>query len=387
MRKIKLMNAISGIIYEHLSKDVYEIGDNVENPDAILVRSANMLEADLNGNLLAIARAGVGYNNVPVDRCSEQGVAVFFAPGANANAVKELVMAGMLLSTRDVVGGIGWAKTLDGEGDKVPALVEKGKGQFVGPELEGKTLGVIGLGNIGGPVATLGTHFHMNTIGFDPYMTVEAAWSVSRAVHRAPSEAALVAEADFLTLHIPLTNETRGKINAEYIAQMKDGATLLNFSRGEIVDDDAMLAALESGKLRAYVTDFPNQKLLNKKGVLCIPHLGASTPESEENCARMVAEQVDSFLKTGSVRNSVNLPNCDLGAPAAFRLTVIHKNIPNMLSQVTGAVAAEQINISDMVNRSRKDIAYTVLDLDDKPTDVLMAKLEAIDGILRVRAM
>lgn len=387
MRKIKLLNKISGIIYDHLAEDRYEIGEEVANPDAILVRSADMLNAELNPELLAIARAGVGYNNVPVDRCSEAGIAVFFAPGANANAVKELVIAGMLLATRDVIGGIEWAATLAAEGDNVPALVEKGKGQFAGPELEGKTLGVLGLGNIGGPVATLATHFHMNVVGFDPYMTVAAAWSLSRAARRAASEAAMIAEADYLTIHVPLNDETRGKVNADYIAQMKEGATLLNFSRGEIVDDGAVLAALESGKLRRYVTDFPNARLIGQRGVVCIPHLGASTPESEENCARMVAEQVDAFLTTGSVRNSVNLPDCDLAPPAAYRLSVIHRNIPTMLSQVTGAVAAEGINISDMVNRSRKDTAYTVLDLDAKPTAGIVGRLEAIEGILRVRVI
>ncbi len=385
MFKIRLLNEISDIVYDALPQDSYQVGKNIADPDAIIVRSADMLTSEFAPSLTAVARAGVGYNNVPVERLSEQGVAVFFSPGANANAVKELVMAGLLLATRDIVGGIAWAQTLKGEGDKVPALVEKGKGQFVGPELEGKTLGVLGLGAIGGPVATLATHLHMNAVGFDPYMTIEAAWSVSRAVKRAASEMAMVAEADYLTLHVPLTKETRGKIDVEYIAQMKPGATLLNFSRGEIVKDQAVLDALASGHLRAYVTDFPNETLLGQKGVIAIPHLGASTPESEENCARMAAEQLNAFLTLGAVRNSVNLPACELSEPVAHRVTVVHKNIPNMISQIASGVAAAGINISDMVNRSRSDLAYTVLDLDQQPPADIAEKLDAIDGIIKVR--
>lgn len=387
MVKIKLLNEISDIIYNALDRSAYDVSKEQPTPDAILVRSADMHEAQLNPELLAIARAGVGTNNIPIARCSEAGVVVFFAPGANANAVKELVMAGMLLATRDLVGGIEWVRSIADQGDKIPAMVEKGKKNFVGPELQGKTLGVIGLGNIGGPVATLGIHFHMDVLGFDPYMTVDAAWSVSRAVHRAPSEDAVVAQADYLTLHVPLNDETRGKVNGAFIAGMKQGAVLLNFSRGEVVDDDAVLAALASGKLRAYVTDFPNERLIGQKGVIAIPHLGASTPESEENCAEMVSRQIHGFFTTGTIRNSVNLPDCELAPPVGYRITVVHKNIPNMLSQVTAAVAREGINITNMLNRSRKDMAYTVLDLEQEPPASIDQDLTALDGIIRVRVI
>lgn len=386
MYKIQTLNAISDVIHTLLSADLYTVTQEEPVPDGILVRSAAMHDMPLPDSLLAIARAGAGVNNIPIDRCSQQGVVVFNTPGANANAVAELVMAGLLLSSRNIAGGIQWAAGLAGQGAQVPKLVEKGKGQFVGPELRGKTLGVIGLGAIGAIVAnTASRGFGMRVVGYDPFISVESAWSLSSGVHRAASAEEVLAQADYVTFHIPLTDKTRGSINAEAIARMKPGAHLMNFSRAELADASAVKAALAAGQLAGYVTDFPTEEMLNVPGVICIPHLGASTPESEENCARMAASQLREYLEWGSIHNSVNLPEVPLTPPEAARILVIHQNIPNMLSSISACVSAEHINIDNLVNKSRKELAVTVMDLPDLPSDAALASLRALPGVIRVR--
>ncbi|MDR3086044.1 MAG: phosphoglycerate dehydrogenase [Christensenellaceae bacterium] len=385
MFKVQTLSSISPIIHEELDSALFTAEKEPSSPDAILVRSTDMLLMELPSSLLSIARAGAGYNNIPVDRCTERGIVVFNTPGANANAVKELAVAALLLAARDILGGIDWAKGLKGKGAEVPALVEKGKNQFVGPELQGKTLGVLGLGAVGGPIANVATHLHMKVLGFDPFISVENAWGLSRAVIRAQSQDALIAQSDYLTVHVPLNKETRGMIDESFLAKMKRGSVLINLSRGELVEPNAMKAALESGQLRKYVVDFPSDELLEFPGVISIPHLGASTPESEENCAQMAAAQTRDYLLYGSIRNSVNLPQLELMAPEHHRVAIIHQNIPNMISQIAQAVSDEGVNISNMVNRSRQSIAYSVLDLDSPLPEAAVQRLQAIEGAIRVR--
>ncbi len=339
-----------------------------------------------NKELKAIGRAGAGVNNIPIDRCSKAGIVVFNTPGANANAVAELVVAGLLMSGRNIAGGIDWAKTLKGQGAEVGKLVEKGKSQFVGPEMRGKTLGVIGLGAIGAIVANAASRgLGMNVIGYDPFISVESAWSLSTTIHRAASADEVLAQADYITFHVPLNDNTRGSINAEMIAKMKDGAGILNFSRGELADTAAVKEALESGKLRSYVTDFPSDDILCTDKVICIPHLGASTPESEENCASMAASEIRDYLETGSIHNSVNFPEVQLGAPEAVRVLVMHENIPKMISTITSAAAQEGINIENLINKSRKDMAVTVMEMQELPSKEALDYLAQLPGILRVR--
>ena len=383
MYRIQTLNEISGVINQVFNAD-YEIAKDVAQPDAIIVRSAKMHDMELPASLAAIARAGAGYNNIPVDKCSQQGIVVFNTPGANANAVKELVVAGMLLAGRDILGGAEWARTLKGQGDKVTALVEKGKGQFVGPELKGKTLAVIGLGAIGTMVANTGRALEMDVYGHDPFLSVEHALQLSRSVHEANLDQ-LLASADVVSLHVPLMDATRGMVNAEYIARMKDGAVLLHFSRGELVDSDAVLAALKSGKLRRYVTDFPTDDMLCAEGVIALPHLGASTPESEDNCAEMAARQIVDYLTRGAIVNSVNYPACDPGTTAGPRLCVLHANVPNMVGAVTGLLAGKGINISNMVNKSRGNVAYTVIDVDTAIDAATVDAIAAVDNVYKVR--
>ena len=355
MYKIQTLNAISDIIHTQLSADKYTVSKEEPMPDAILVRSAAMHEMEFGKELLAIGRAGAGVNNIPIDRCSKEGIVVFNTPGANANAVAELVVAGLMMSGRKIADGIDWVRTLKGKGEEVAKLVEKGKNQFVGAELRGKTLGVIGLGAIGSIVANAASRgLGMNVVGFDPFISVESAWSLSTTIHRAASEEEVITQADFLTIHMPLNDKTRGSFNAEKFAKMKDGACLLNFARGELVNTADLLAALESGKLERYVTDFPNDDLIGVDKVVCIPHLGASTPESEENCARMAAAEIRDYLENGSIHNSVNYPEVQLGDPEAVRVLVLHENIPNMISNITAAAAKEGINIENMVNKSKR---------------------------------
>ena len=364
----------------------YTVGDNVTDPAGILVRSAAMHDMEIPASVLAIARAGAGVNNIPVDACAEKGIVVFNTPGANANAVKELVLAGLLLASRDVVGGIEWAKTLKGQAD-VEKLVEKGKGAFVGPEISGKKLGVIGLGAIGILVANAAKALGMEVFGYDPYLSVDAAWGLSRSIHHATDLAQIYSQCDYITVHVPLNDGTRKMINAETIATMKDGVRILNFARAGLVDSDAMLAALADGKVAAYVVDFPTEEMIDVKNVIAIPHLGASTPESEDNCAVMAADELRDYLDNGTIRHSVHYPALEVARTGDSRVCVLHKNIPAMLTAISAAIAEQGINIEGMVNRSRKDYAYTILDLIGHPSADTVKAIEAIDGVIRVRVI
>ena len=387
MYTIQTLNAISPVIYNHLPQDSYTVAKETAAPDAIIVRSASMLDMELPASLQSIARAGAGYNNIPVDKCTEAGICVFNTPGANANAVKELTLAGLLLASRDIIGGVEWVKELKPGETSVAKQVEKGKSQFVGPEIQGKTLAVMGLGAIGVLVANAAATLGMKVIGYDPFISVENAWALSTTIQRATSLDAMLAEADYVTVHIPLSDKTRNMIDEQVLAKMKPSAALLNFSRAELCDTAAVLAALQAGRLRKYVIDFPTEAVISQPGVIALPHLGASTPESEDNCADMAALQTRNYLETGSIRNSVNLPACELEPAEKHRITVIHKNIPNMIAQITAQLAGANVNIEHLVNKSRKDVAYTVVDsLDDLPADIVET-LSAVEGIIRVRVV
>lgn len=387
MYTIQTLNAISPVIYNHLPQDSYTVAKETAAPDAIIVRSASMLDMELPASLQSIARAGAGYNNIPVDKCTEAGICVFNTPGANANAVKELTLAGLLLASRDIIGGVEWVKELKPGETSVAKQVEKGKSQFVGPEIQGKTLAVMGLGAIGVLVANAAATLGMKVIGYDPFISVENAWALSTTIQRATSLDAMLAEADYVTVHIPLSDKTRNMIDEQVLAKMKPSAALLNFSRAELCDTAAVLAALQAGRLRKYVIDFPTEAVIGQPGVIALPHLGASTPESEDNCADMAALQTRDYLETGSIRNSVNLPTCELEPAEKHRITVIHKNIPNMIAQITAQLAGANVNIEHLVNKSRKDVAYTVVDsLDDLPADIVET-LSAVEGIIRVRVV
>ena len=381
--KILTLNKIAACGTD-LFDDKYVVGEDVQNPDGIMVRSAAMHDMELPETVQAIARAGAGVNNIPVDKCGEAGIVVFNTPGANANAVKELVIAGLLLASRKIVPAIEWAKTLKGEGDAAPKLVEKGKSQFVGPEIKGKKLGVIGLGAIGGMVANAAKSLGMEVYGFDPYLSVDAAWGLSRSIHHAASYDEIYANCDYISIHVPLNDGTRGFINAETIGAMKDGVRILNFARGELVDNDDIKAALASGKVACYVVDFPNADVLDVENIVAIPHLGASTPESEDNCAVMAAEELIDYLENGNITHSVNYPTLVSPRVTPYRVCVLHKNIPTMLSQISGAMSS---NIEAMSNQSKKELAYTVLDVVDEPTDQTVETLKAIDGVIRVRIL
>ncbi|MBR3290425.1 MAG: phosphoglycerate dehydrogenase [Clostridia bacterium] len=367
-----------------LFDDKYTVGEDVKNPDGIMVRSAAVHDMELPESVQAIARAGAGVNNIPVDKCGEAGIVVFNTPGANANAVKELVIAGLLLASRKIVPAIEWAKTLKGEGDAAPKLVEKGKSQFVGPEIKGKKLGVIGLGAIGGMVANAAKSLGMDVYGYDPYLSVDAAWGLSRSIHHAASYDEIYATCDYISIHVPLNDGTRGFINAQTIASMKDGVRILNFARGELVNNADIKAALESGKVARYVVDFPNADVLDVENIVAIPHLGASTPESEDNCAVMAAEELIDYLENGNITHSVNYPTSVNPRVTPYRVCVLHKNVPTILSQISGAMSS---NIEAMSNQSRKELAYTVLDVVAEPTDADVAALNAIDGVIRVRVL
>ena len=386
MYTIKTLNAISPVGLAKLPKNQFDVTVDADAPDGILVRSADLLNTTFNDNLLAIARAGAGVNNIPLERCSEQGIVVFNTPGANANAVAELVVCGLMLGGRNVSGGIQWAQTLKGQGDAIPKLVEKGKGQFAGPEVRGKTLGVIGLGAIGAIVANAAAEgLQMKVLGYDPFISVESAWSLSRAVRHCASMDEIFANADYITVHVPLNEGTRGSIGSANLAKMKDGVHLLNFSRAELADADALAAALESGKVASYVTDFPTEAVLAMKNAVVIPHLGASTPESEENCARMAAQELREYLENGQIRNSVNLPEILLGRSEGIRIQIIHGNEPGMVSAISAAIGARKININNMVNKSRKDVAVTVLEVEKAPDARLLTELMALPNVIRVR--
>lgn len=385
MFQIKTMNKISPFGLERLPADAYAVSDDCTAPDGILVRSASLHETELPESLLAIARAGAGVNNIPLDKCSEAGVVVFNTPGANSNAVKELVLAGLVLAGRRVTDGAAWAESLKSEGDAVGKLVEKGKSQFAGPELAGKTLGVVGLGAIGVKVANMATHLDMQVLGYDPYISIDAAWNLSRNVRHCMTLAEMLPQCDYITLHLPSTPQTRGMIGAENLALMKDGVRVLNFARGDLADNAAVLAALESGKMSAYVTDFPSAELLGVKGCVCLPHLGASTPESEDNCATMAADELRDYLENGNITNSVNFPAVSMPRSGVQRICVLHKNTPGMLAQITDLVGSAGVNIENLVNKSRKEYAYTMLDIDSAAPQDAAAKLSAMESVVRVR--
>ncbi len=384
MYQIHSLNKISPKGMALWTEDYTQV-EKIEDADAVLVRSASMHDMTLPKNLLAVARAGAGVNNIPLDRCADAGIAVFNTPGANANGVMELALCGMLLGSRDIVGGIEWVKSIKDQPD-IAKLVEKGKSQFAGNEIAHKKLGVIGLGAIGGPLANAAVKLGMEVYGCDPYISIDAAWHLDSNIIRVKSREEIYETCDVITIHVPLLEDTKKMINAESLSQMKDGVLILNFARDLLVDDDAMEAALKSGKVKRYITDFPNDRTANMEGVIAIPHLGASTEESEDNCARMAVKQLMNYLENGNIINSVNFPNCDMGVcTKAGRVTIMHKNIPNTLSSFTGAMAKENINISDLMNRSRGEYAYTILDLDHPAPDSVIKALSAMDGVLRVR--
>ncbi|MDR2246818.1 MAG: phosphoglycerate dehydrogenase [Treponema sp.] len=387
MFRIRTMNEISPLGLDLFSRDTYEVAGEIPYPDAILVRSADLHAIEIPGSVKAIARAGAGYNNIPVRSCSSRGVVVFNTPGGNANAVKELAIAAMLIASRNILGGVNWAASLADKAAEAPELVEKSKSAFAGPELKGKTLGVIGLGAIGVMVANDAVALGMEVIGYDPYISVDAAWNLSRQVRRADTLEGLLARADYVTLHLPLSETTNGLLDAEKFRLMKKGARIINLARGGLVNEADIIAALHAEKLRLYVTDFPTAGLLACPKTICIPHLGASTPEAEDNCAIMAVRQLMEFLETGTIRNSVNFPRCKLDQQAAYRLLVINRNIPNMVGQITTILAAEGINIMDLINHHREEYAYNIIDTEQAIPQVTLERIIAVKGIIRVRSI
>ncbi len=386
MKNIQLLNKIAKVGTDIFDRADYNVGADVANPDAIMVRSAAMHDMEFGDNLQAIARCGAGVNNIPIDRCSDAGIVVFNTPGANANGVKELAIAAILLASRDIVGGIDFARSLKGT-EGVAKAVEAGKSAYAGNEILGKKLGVIGLGAIGGMVANAMATLGMKVMGCDPYLTVEAAWNINHSVQKAATFEDIFKNSDYITLHVPATKETKNMINAETIAMMQDGVKIINLSRADLVDAAAIKAALESGKVSAYVTDFPTEDVVDVKGIVAIPHLGASTAESEDNCAVMAAHQLDSFLKTGNIKNSVNFPAISMPhTPGCKRICIFHKNIPAVLSQISGAFSEQNINIENLLNRSKGDNAYTMVEAATVSDDIL-AKLNAIEGIIKIRVI
>ncbi|MBQ9796633.1 MAG: phosphoglycerate dehydrogenase [Clostridia bacterium] len=380
---IQLLNKIAAVGLAELGEG-YNVGENVENPDGIMVRSAVMHEMEFGSELKAIARAGAGVNNIPIDRCSEKGIVVFNTPGANANGVKELAVCALLLAARDIVGGIDWAKTLT---EDVAKQVEKGKSKFAGTELMGKTLGVIGLGAIGGLIANTAIHLGMNVIGCDPFLSVEGAWNLNHRVNRAATYDEIFEKADYITLHVPATKDTKNMICTESIAKMKNGVKIINLSRADLVNAAELKAALAEGKVSKYVTDFPTEEVVGVPGVVAIPHLGASTEESEDNCAVMAARELDEYLKNGNIKNSVNYPNVDMPRSATARICVLHANVPAILTKITAVVAEEGLNIENMTNKSKGDNAYTILDVSSKPSNKVASHIASLDGIYRVRVI
>lgn len=390
MKKIKLMNKIAAVGTGRFPASDYLVGDGVEHADAIMVRSAALHDLEFDPELLAIARCGAGVNNIPIDRCSEAGIVVFNTPGANANAVKELVVCALALASRNIVGGIEWVKTLE-EGTDIAKAVEKGKGAFGGIELAGKTLGIVGLGAIGGLVANVAVHLGMEVIGYDPYITVDAAWKLSRSIVHAKTLDEIYEKSDYITLHIPSLESTRGMINSSSIERMKDGVRLINLARADLAVVPDIAAAMESGKIAAYVTDFPTAETVKIPGVVNIPHLGASTEEAEDNCAVMAADQLRDYLETGNIRNSVNFPTVDLPVSGAPRVCVLHRNIPDMIAKLSSAIASVGYNIDNMVNRSRGDNACCLFELSGTVSEAvkeeLIRRLSAIGNVMRVRVI
>ena len=384
MFRIKTLNQISPTGLSVLDASRFTVSDGVENEDGVLVRSADMQEYVFPPALRAIARAGAGTNNIPVDRCSESGIVVFNTPGANANAVKELAVCALMLASRDVVGGVEWVKAQARAGEDVAKVVEKGKSQFVGPEISGKNLGVIGLGAIGVQVANIATKLGMTVYGYDPFLSVDAALSLSRLVHHVTDLTAIYKNCDYITIHVPQTADTKGMLNAAAFDQMKTGVRVINLARGGLVAGEDMIAALESGKVARYVTDFPDNALTLVKNVVPIPHLGASSPESEENCALMAAQQLRDYLETGNIRNSVNLPTLEQDWSGETRLCIIHRNVPNMLASITAALSRENVNVENMTNKSQGNYAYPIVDVSARVGDAVADEIRAISGVLRV---
>lgn len=386
MFNILTLNKIAACGLDRLDKAKYAITDDVaSDADGIILRSFKMHDMELPASLKAVARAGAGTNNIPVDKCAEKGIVVFNTPGANANGVKELVIAGLLLSSRKVVDGINWASTL--KGDDVDKQVEKGKSNFAGSEIKGKTLGVIGLGAIGVLVANAAIKLGMKVIGYDPFLSVNAAWHLDSHVKKASSLNDIYAESDYITIHVPLNDDTRNTINKEAIDAMKDGVKILNFARGGLVNSDDIKAALASGKVSCYVVDFPSEETVNQEGIIAIPHLGASTAESEDNCAVMAADEISDYLETGNITNSVNMPSCVLPVSGKGRITIIHKNVPNMISAFTSVISKCGMNIEDMINKSRGDYAYTIFNTDSEITAEAEKEISAVDGVIKVRVI
>lgn len=386
MYRVKTLNEISEKGLVKLPAKDFIVGKDVEDPEGIIVRSAEMKDYAFPESLLGIARAGIGVNNIPIDKCSEEGIVVFNTPGANANAVKELVLTALFLSSRKIVEGIHWTKSLQGT-ENIEKQVESGKKQFVGPEIIGKTLGVFGLGAIGVLVANAAAALGMKVIGYDPFLSVHSAWSISSQVELADSKETLVGQCDYITMHMPLNDATRNMFNAELFGYMKKGCRLLNFSRGELVDNAALKAAMDEGVVAKYITDFPNAEVLEMENVIAIPHLGASTPESEENCAEMAAIEMKAFLKYGTIRNSVNFPNCEAMYTGKARITIAHKNVPNMIGSITTVFAKENLNIDNMINKAKGTMAYTIVDLDSLcgKNQAILDDLNAIEGVVRAR--
>jgi len=387
MFKIQKLNKISHYGVERFPSDTYEHATDLANPDAILVRSADMLTMELPESVKAIARAGAGVNNIPIDRCSQKGIVVFNTPGANANAVKELVLLSLLISSRRVYDGISWTKSLAGKGDEVPKLIEKEKSNYVGPEIKGKKLGVIGLGAIGAMVANDALALGMEVMGFDPFISVDAAWGLSREVKKSISIDSLLSEADYISLHIPMNDKTKGLFNKDKFALMKKGIRIMNFARGGLVNNADLKEAIQQGIVACYVTDFPDDELVKMDKVIPIPHLGASTPESEDNCAVMAVDQLKEFLEKGNIINSVNFPECILYPSAKYRILIANKNIPTIIGQITSVLAENKINIADMLNKSKGEYAYNIIDVDNVIDDKILSHLRKIEGIVMVRAI
>ena len=384
MYEIKTYNKISPVGLSLLDAEKYTVSDGAQNPVGAIVRSAALHEETFAPSLLAIARAGAGTNNIPIARCSEEGIVVFNTPGANANAVKELVLAGLFLSSRKIVSAIEWAKTLKGNGEAVGKMVEKGKSAFAGPEIKGKKLGVIGLGAIGALVANAANDLHMEVIGYDNYLTIDSAWRLSRKIEKAASLDEIFEKCDYITVHVPSTPETRGMFNAANIAKMKDGVRILNFSRADLAVADDIKAGLASGKIASYVTDFPTEETVNVPGIVAIPHLGASTEESEDNCAVMAAKELIDFLETGNIRNSVNYPDVSLPHTGDARICIFHKNIPGVLNNITAIISSQGINVENMINKSKKDFAYTILEIGGNIPDNAAETIASMESVIRV---
>ena len=386
MYKYHCLNPISAVGLDQLDENYVNV-ETAKGADAILVRSAKMHEMEFDKNLKVIARAGAGVNNIPLERCAEEGVVVFNTPGANANGVKELVIAGMLLAARDIIGGINWVQEYEEDGD-IAKITEKKKKVFAGTELEGKKLGVIGLGAIGVLVANAAVHLGMEVYGYDPYVSVDSAWRLSRNIHHAKTADEIYKECDYITVHVPALEDTKGMINKDAISLMKKGVVILNFARDVLVNQEDIVDALVSEKVRCYVTDFPTKEIVGVRGAIVIPHLGASTEESEDNCAKMAAAEVKDFLENGNITHSVNFPDCDMGAKGkGERITILHKNIPNMIGQFTALLAEKNMNIEVMTNKSRKEYAYTMLDVDGTVSEDVEAQLAAVEGVLKVRVI